>query len=320
MDGQWTDYRIRWIYRKAKKKITKKPVTFSHYAGKDVLSIQEGNDQIRQALLSGRPFMACRFGNVELNAMEQFEWAVRQPGKRHGGLSALKRRKAMERLCVSAGFFPEQENLGVRFARLMQQSCRQADLIGVWFNRMEDYMIATHAPQASITYLRGLEPWYAAHPWTGALEGRRVLVIHPFAETMEKQYEKRELLFPGTGLLPAFSLRTVKAVQTIAGTRDDRFADWFDALNWMEQEAMKEPFDTAIIGCGAYGFVLAARLKAQGKQVVHMGGATQLLFGIKGARWEHHEVISGLFNENWVRPSAGERPAQAEKVEGACYW
>ena len=309
MNGKWNLYQLRWLYRKIRKKITKEPIEFSHYAGKDVMDIRQGGGWLRQAVLSGRPFMACRFGSVELNAMEQFEG-----GGRH------KRRQAMERLCLNAGFFPDQEEMGARFAALMEESCRQADLIGVWFNRMEDYMIEKWAGQAELTYLRGLEPWYTEEPWTQALEGKRVLVIHPFADSIRKQYEKRELLFPGTKLLPSFDLRTVKAVQTIAGERDSRFRDWFEALDWMEEEAAKEDFDIAVIGCGAYGFPLAARLKASGHQAVHLGGATQLLFGIKGARWENHAVISRLFNENWVRPSEAETPAGSRKVEGGCYW
>ena len=309
MDGKWTGYQLRWLYRKIKKKITKKPTEFSHYAGRDVLTIRQGSDWLRQAVEGGQPFMACRFGNVELNAMEQFEKS-NSPG----------RGRAMERLCLNAGFFPNDEQMGARFARLMKESCGQADLIGVWFNRMEDYMIETYGSQAALTYLRGLEPWYTEQPWTSALAGKRVVVIHPFADTIEKQYRKRELLFPGKDILPAFDLSTVKAVQTIAGERDDRFGSWFEALDWMEEQAAAEDFDIAVIGCGAYGFPLAARLKARGRQAVHLGGATQLLFGIKGARWENHPVISRLFNENWVRPSEEETPGQAGKVEGACYW
>ncbi len=326
MDWEWSEHQLRWLYRKLKKRITKKPVEFSRYAGKEVLAIQAGNDCIRQAVLSGGPFMACRFGNVELNAMTKFEMVVRKAETAsdkqlsQSGWSVRGRRKAIKRLCSNAGFFPEQEMMGVRFAGLMQQSCGQADLIGVWFNPMEDYMIAHYAPQAAMTYLRGLEPWYSQMPWTMALKDKRVLVIHPFADTIEKQYDRRELLFPGTDLLPEFQLRTVKAVQTIAGTKDSRFENWFEALDWMEQEAMKEEFDIAIIGCGAYGLPLAARLKAHGRQAIHLGGAAQLLFGIRGARWDNHEIISRLFNESWVRPSEEEKPAGASQVEGACYW
>ncbi len=326
MDWEWSNYKLRWVYRKIKKRITKKPVEFSRYAGKDVMSIQAGNDWLHQAVLSGSPFMACRFGNVELNAMTKFEMAVRQSDSDQGsrfcptGRSARGRREAMKRMCSNAGLFPEQEAMGAEFVRTMRRACKQADLIGVWFNQMEDYMISRYAPQSAITYLRGLEPWYSEHPWTSALKDKRVLAIHPFAGTIEKQYGRRTLLFPGTDILPEFQLRTVKAVQTIAGTKDGRFENWFEALDWMEQEAMKEEFDIAIIGCGAYGFPLAARLKAHGRQAVHLGGATQLLFGIKGARWDNHEIISRLFNENWARPSEEERPAGASRVEGACYW
>jgi len=54
-------------------------------------------------------------------------------------------------------------------------------------------------------------------------------------------------------------LLTLKAVQTIANTKDDRFDTWFDALDYMYNEALKLDFDVALIGCGAYGYPLAAK-------------------------------------------------------------
>ena len=78
----------------------------------------------------------------------------------------------------------------------------------------------------------------------------------------------------------------------------------------------------AIIGCGAYGFPLAAKLKAAGKQAIHLGGATQLMFGIKGYRWENNypSKIATFFNDAWIHPSASETPKGAETVEKGCYW
>ena len=49
-----------------------------------------------------------------------------------------------------------------------------------------------------------------------------------------------------------------------------------------------------------------------------MSGATQLLFGIKGKRWDDHPIISKLYNDAWVRPE--ETLAHKEKVEGGSYW
>ena len=61
-------------------------------------------------------------------------------------------------------------------------------------------------------------------------------------------------------------------------------------------------------------------MKRSGRKAVHLGGATQILFGIKGKRWDAHEVISGLYNEHWVRPSTDETPQRKNVVEGGTYW
>ena len=51
-----------------------------------------------------------------------------------------------------------------------------------------------------------------------------------------------------------------------------------------------------------------------------MGGATQLLFGIMGSRWDTDPFISKLYNEYWVRPDQSETPKNADVVENGCYW
>ena len=78
----------------------------------------------------------------------------------------------------------------------------------------------------------------------------------------------------------------------------------------------------AIIGCGAYGMPLAAKLKQAGKQAIHLGGATQLLFGIKGRRWEENypSKIATCFNADWTYPLDSEKPKNGGTVEMGCYW
>ena len=95
---------------------------------------------------------------------------------------------------------------------------------------------------------------------------------------------------------------------------------WRDAVLWMEtQVAAKRP-DIVLIGCGGLGMILGARLKAAGIPCVVLGGAIQVLFGIKGKRWEKHSVISEFWNDAWVSPAADEVPTAAHIVEGGCYW
>lgn len=70
---------------------------------------------------------------------------------------------------------------------------------------------------------------------------------------------------------------------------------------------------------------MAAHVKRQGKKAVHLGGSLQLLFGIKGKRWEDPNYnknynYSELMNEYWIRPDERFKPQNAAQVEGGCYW
>ena len=87
-------------------------------------------------------------------------------------------------------------------------------------------------------------------------------------------------------------------------------------MKLVKEEIDKIDFDIAILGCGAYGFPLAAFIKNKGKKAIHIGGATQLIFGIKGKRWEGASFI----NKYWISPRKEDRPKGFEKVEGGCYW
>lgn len=155
------------------------------------------------------------------------------------------------------------------------------------------------------------------------MKGKRVLVVHPFVESIRYQYEhNRERIWLDPDVLPEFGdLLTLKAVQSIADAKNQPYEDWFEALKFMENEISKMDFDIALIGCGAYGMCLAAHVKRMGKIAVHLAGWTQMLFGVYGTRWiEQQHEFSKFINRYWIRPNANERPMGAEKVEGACYW
>lgn len=314
--GEWFEmklrkYQVLWFARRVRRKLTGWQIRFDPYVGRTLLDIQEANDRIAQWIQEERNFAVARLGAIELEAV----W------KSDLHCSTEKQKRVLHLMWNNAGLFPEDVMILREFTNLMKQSCRQIDLLGVWFNTMEDYVIDKYGKNCELTELSALEPWYAERPWTRMLKGKKVLVIHPFVDTIKSQYKKREHLFGNKEILPEFeALYTVKAVQTIAGTKDDRFQNWFQALDWMYKEAMKEDFDVAVIGCGAYGFPLAAKIKEAGRSAVHMGGATQLLFGIKGRRWDNHPVIGKLYNSYWVRPAESEKPKGAEGVEEGCYW
>ena len=256
--------------------------------------------------------MVGRFGSVELSAITEFYKNAVTGGRNY--LPIVR-----HNMCNNAGFFPKDDEMLDAFVELMLDSCSHLDLIGLWNNNLELFTVKEYAKNARGMLLACMEPYYDIDSaWTKALKGKRVLVIHPFAQTIQRQFLVKDKIFP-EGFWPDCELITIQAVQTIAGEKDDRFETWFDALHHMERQIDETEFDIAIIGCGAYGFPLAAYVKSKGKQAIHLGGATQLLFGIKGKRWEGSE-IEGLFNEYWTRPVESERPKNLKKVEEGCYW
>ncbi len=270
-----------------------------------------GNDYLKSLIAKNEPFAAVRFGGTEIRMVADvlFGRSANRPV-----ISKWVRPRV-----ANTGFFPTEFSAIEKFADLLLDKLQYADADGVCDIFMEDYILRQYAPKIKLFNMMSLESFYFPDPWTEELRGKKVLVIHPFADTIEKQYQKRTKLFQNENVLPEFELETIKAVQTIAGT-DSGFKSWFDALEWMYDQAMAKDFDVALIGCGAYGFPLAVQLKQSGKMAIQACGPLQLLFGIKGRRWDKNPVYRNIYNENWVRPSSEETPSNALSVEKGCYW
>lgn len=298
--------------------------------GIQLMSRDELNEYIYNGLMAEPPFMVARFGSIELDAA-LYPYLVSLPLWKRYQLYAQKKipflrytpeyaQHLMNPLCNNAGFFPNDIRLLAKFSekmRLEDSSCCCCCCCCCWNN--EDLMIPFFSPDIQFAELSDLDQFDTSHPWFRALAGKKVLVVHPFAKTIEAQYQKREHLWANPDILPEFELHTIKAVQSIAGEKVP-YNDWFDALHSMENQMDAIDYDVAIIGCGAYGFSLTAHAKRMGKKAIHLGGATQLLFGIKGKRWDEMFNVNKYYNEYWVYPSIEETPKHKERVEGGCYW
>ena len=81
-----------------------------------------------------------------------------------------------------------------------------------------------------------------------------------------------------------------------------------------------------MVGAGAYSLPLLKFIKQMGVPCVHLGGQTQLLFGIRGQRWEteYDEVWrqANFYNNSpyWIKPLLTDIPTNKEMVENGCYW
>lgn len=293
----------------------------------------KASDLIYNLLASGKPCMIARYGAFELASV------INYLGVKNAQHSCLKyisgkspqwwwNKRLMKFMQSNAGFFPSTEENLMKFGEMMVEDSKQLDILGSWLPDEKTMITSFNLNLTKVTLL-ALEPYWSKNPWSRILEGKKVLVIHPFASLIEQQYkEKREILFDDKQVLPKFDLKTIKAVQSLGG--DCEYSDWFEALSSMKKQMDATDYDIVLLGCGAYGFPLAAHAKRMGKQSVHLGGALQLLFGIRGKRWDDpnygiqefgkQNTYKTLFNDSWVYPSASYIPSKAKQVEGGCYW
>jgi len=299
---------------------------------------QSANDQIYALLKSAESCMISRFGTTELNCINNY---LCIHGEENYFTKIIKyitdythtpwwNEDHFEIMSLYSGIFPPGKDTSERFSQRYLQDIPLMDLPGS-FQYYEKFMPLRDDVQK--VQLEALYPFFVENPWTRALKSKKVLVVHPFDYSIREQYLRRRDLFENEDMLPDFELITLRAVQSVAGT-EVPYKDWFEALKYMEDKISSIDFDVCILGCGAYGLPLAAHVKRMGKQAIHLGGGTQLLFGIKGKRWEEQygKVLyyrpgqtiginyASLFNEHWVYPDVSERPANAVKVENACYW
>jgi len=286
-----------------------------------IINYDDAQSTILSLLETGNPCMISRFGSIELSCYTNY---------RKGGHPFWWLRKtkpfwrndyALFEMQNNAGFFNGDHKTYCDFADLLYDSAKQIDILGTW---MENEKIIEKEMLYQKVKLLHLEPYFATNPWSKYLEGKDILVVHPFKKSIESQYKRRNLLFDNPNVLPKFkSLNVIKSVQSIGGNNCG-FNSWFDALHHMEQQIDATKYDVALIGCGAYGMPLAAHCKKKGKQAIHLGGALQLLFGIRGKRWEEQygmvHYTKMLSNPSWVRPYQEETPAQAQNIESSCYW
>lgn len=272
------------------------------------LNLLECNRRIGEALCKKESFFVGRLGWTEGTALGKLLTEGYVPEKIKNTLYEV------------SGVFPITDEELKKFADIYVTALRQVNILGLMPAYYQGWLTKSYASQALRSDITSLEPYFCKEPWSWSLRGRRVLVIHPFSQLILNQYSMaREKIFSNSRILPEFTLKVIKAPQTINDRYTD-YASWSETLESLKQQVRREDFDVAIIGCGAYGFPLAASVKEMGKIAIHLGGSAQLLFGIRGKRWEKLPQYQSMMTSAWSSPLESERPLGWEKIEGGCYW
>lgn len=301
-----------------------------HSVNEGEVSIEQ--EKIKKFINSDEPVMLARFGTFELFTFInylQVTGQMKDSGK-YNFLSYIRdkcypnfyTRKAKHFMLNNAGFFPVDDESLTKWGNLVKADLELLDALFIWQDAekyIESYTNSAEKIICSDMYY----PYMFKNPWTEALEGKKVLVISPFAPLIESQYKNnRTKLFKDKKVLPEFKeLKTIEAYNVLGGNNSyENINSWFDALENMKEKMDNVDYDIALIGCGAYAFDLAAHAKRMGKKSITMCGSHSILFGIYGTRFSKYLDEIGVLNEYWIRPGDKFKPEGYEKVENGAYW
>lgn len=291
-------------------------------------SVDQVNDEITEIIATCRPAMISRFGSVELRGLLEmsritgYSWGEKALWAMLHANWPRWTSTAFEYLGTSPGVFPTTDRHTVEeFVNITARAAHGIDILGSWVPG--ENHVKGLPESVTIAPLANLEPFFSSRPWTHALAGKRVLIVHPFADSIKSQYSKRKLIFGDRVLLPEFEMLQIVPPQT-TNAKDNfatiPFPNWLSAYENLLGEIKGLTYDVAIIGAGSYGMPLASEIKKSGKVAVHLGGSTQLLFGIWGRRWDLFPQYSQLRSEHWTKPLSHEIPGSVFKEGRGDSW
>jgi len=283
---------------------------------------QGADTKIADLLQAPQPCAIGKIGTTELMGLEYlYRWI--QPL----WPSSASWRRPARRLYDCSGLFPVRRDIYLRWSQEYRSALHQMDYVAQWqpsdtyLSVMEDLLIRELAPSAFRGSIDFLHFWGRNSPWLDTLAGLRWLVIHPFTNTIRLQLSKMPLFGIFTekcqGLLQQRAVDTqLIACPQFAYMVPPKHRDWFHALEDMKSQMENSDFDITLVGAGAWSLPLVAHAKKIGKKGIHLGGSLQLLFGIKGGRYEN----KGIYNDAWIRPLPQEIPSNFKKMEEGAYW
>ena len=272
-----------------------------------MISGEEGNLLIKSYLVKKKPFLVGRVG-VEVRIVDAYDETGTVPDC------------LVKFLSSHCGYYGD---CLAEFCAEYLNGIKSSDIQIIWdINTLvesQEKVFKKHSAGSIKASYQCVEPFYFNDPWSEELTGLNVLVINPFKESIESQYLKKDKIWGNKKILPDFNLIAYKSVQSLCGHQPH--SSWLESLNTMKDDIAKIDFDVALLGCGSYGMPLCAYIKNElHKSAIYVGGGLQILFGIKGKRWDDMPFFQGLYNEHWVRPLENEKPKNFNIVEEGCYW
>ena len=230
----------------------------------------------------------------------------------------------------NAGIKLSNVNSVMKYSQMYMQAFDQAEAYTAWephgdvykyITKSHDYIRSKYSSKLAL-WAFGLDIFHYIKtlPWTHALQGKRVLIISAFEESIKEKIPIRKEIY-GVDLFPGCEILTIKPPQT-QGTEDAEEFDVEIEKFFTKLDAIKDTYDIALVSAGGYGNLICSHIYSSGRSAIYVGGCLSMFFGIYGARWikERPDILRLYLNSHWSRPKESERPKNHTNIEGGCYW
>ena len=223
------------------------------------------------------------------------------------------------------------------YVRLYTQSCQKCHMLGIWCGGMYFqgeilYNLIKKLNKEQIDICaQALEPYYfmenSEYKFNELFKNKKVLIVTSHLNSTKEQLDNISVIHKKNIFHESTQFYVYKTTQQNGGNFDGQ--SWLIHMNKMKNDIsnLKEEFDfdVAFVSCGGFGMLLCNFIYSNlNKNVIYVGGALQLYFGIMGNRWRTNENILKLKNDKWINVLESDKPPllknDSQLCENSCYW
>ena len=277
-----------------------------------------GSNLFINKIRSPNKFLISRIGGIELDLYLQYKLT---------GAESLINSYKYSIMKKYAGYYDEKDdpNNIIKYCDLFEKCYKNSEIIMIANANLSSYtkLFAINHPyytdiwpdqnshsmierllknKIAIDYHGILESFEYFNQWFPLLDGKKILIISPFDNEIRNQLQFKDELFPKHFLKKYPNFRSVDYVHTYLtlDNYEKPHKNWFETYNYYCSQIDSKNFDIALLFCGCYAYPLSNYIYEKiGKSAIIVGGIGQLLFGIRGKRYEN-AYFQRFMNTQWI--------------------
>ncbi len=267
------------------------------------------NVEIIESILNKNPKSFGKIGSVESSYINHYL---------EGYDFEFISKKYDDLLYTSAGIYIEDETDFQNWSEMYINAIKNTNFLLQWSNADKKLLSKIKRKDNISRSFIGLEPFtLGKNGWHYFLKDKKILCISPFSKSIQANIKNYSSIWNNAHIGKVYTIQA-SYPEILEGKNP---TNWQIKLDKVIDQINKVDFDVATIGYGGFSLIIGDYIRNLGKTSIHLGGSNQILYGIKGKRWDKNfEAYSWYGGNYWIRPSKNEVPKFNKMLEGGAYW